>query len=57
MLVQGTQGNKSLGTLGAGEWSLPGVGSLVNLQLRLRPKEAAALMALEPLVGRCFVIF
>lgn len=35
VLVQSTQGDKRLGTLGAGERSLPGVGSLVNLQLRL----------------------
>lgn len=56
MLVQGTQGDEASGTFAACEGPLPRVCSLVDFQLRPRPKEPLALGALKAFKWRRFLV-
>lgn len=56
MLVQGAQGDEASGTFAAREGPLSRVCSLVDLQLRPRPKKTLALAALKALERRRLLV-
>lgn len=56
VLVQGTQGDEASGTFATREGSLPRMCSLVDFQLRPRPKETLAFCALKALKWRRFLV-